>query len=464
MLAAERVAHAGGGTGGPALGPGPHDARADLLPLLDEAIARLSGGERRGVLLWFFHGMTCREAGAAMGVSEEAARKRVARGVERMRQFFADRGVTGVTSAAVAATMLNESAVATSTAAATAALVQSTVNVALLSASAAASAAAAGPAGAIAKGVSHMLMLFKLKVAAAAACAAIVVAGAAVTATSLEDPKPLTQAKVVATHEAKADEDEHVVALDNGAEVRFLGVCRTAQEQWFTLAGKKIREPANPFGHDGNAMRHEAAFAALIHVSSRSGLPSTSVRVRGVDDVRVYVLDDGPNAHNVMARFDLPDGQSAAEITVLVGEGEWQTIGTTQFDPDRRGATTIQTPQGAFAIMQVGDFGGLHGAAGGEASFAKVATDFKSDEAEWSVFAVDNAGAEVFCDNVWEERVGSFQAILYQYGVPPERVSGFSARVRPYEQKITVRNATLSADKPSQPTIVVEKLEPVEKK
>ncbi len=65
-----------------------------LLPILDDAIASLGRSDRDAVLLRYFHGRQMREVGVALGVSEAAARKRVTRAVERLRNIFARRGVT----------------------------------------------------------------------------------------------------------------------------------------------------------------------------------------------------------------------------------------------------------------------------------------------------------------------------------------------------------------------------------
>lgn len=65
-----------------------------LAPVLDEALATLGDKDRLTILLRFFQRKPIREVGAALGVSEAAAKMRVARSVERLRQFFARRGVT----------------------------------------------------------------------------------------------------------------------------------------------------------------------------------------------------------------------------------------------------------------------------------------------------------------------------------------------------------------------------------
>jgi len=63
-------------------------------PLLDEAMHALDDTDRTAVLLRYFENKSLREVGATLGTSENAAQKRLARAVERLREFFAKRGVT----------------------------------------------------------------------------------------------------------------------------------------------------------------------------------------------------------------------------------------------------------------------------------------------------------------------------------------------------------------------------------
>jgi len=60
-----------------------------IAPALDSAVQRLARSDRHVVLLRFYEGRTIREVGAAIGVSEEAAKKRVARAVQRLRDLLA---------------------------------------------------------------------------------------------------------------------------------------------------------------------------------------------------------------------------------------------------------------------------------------------------------------------------------------------------------------------------------------
>jgi RNA polymerase sigma factor (sigma-70 family) len=65
---------------------------------VDAALGRLGDADRDAVVLRFFQGLSFRDVGVALGISEEAARKRTERGLDRLRDFLAP----GATTAAVA--------------------------------------------------------------------------------------------------------------------------------------------------------------------------------------------------------------------------------------------------------------------------------------------------------------------------------------------------------------------------
>ncbi len=66
---------------------------SQLSPLLDEAMLRLSQTDRDALVLRFFEGRSLQEVGSALGASEDAAKKRVGRALEKLRIFFSKRGV-----------------------------------------------------------------------------------------------------------------------------------------------------------------------------------------------------------------------------------------------------------------------------------------------------------------------------------------------------------------------------------
>jgi RNA polymerase sigma factor (sigma-70 family) len=65
-----------------------------IRPHLDEAVAELSDDDRDALLLRYFKNHDFQTVGRALGLSDDAAQKRVSRAVERLREFFSKRGVT----------------------------------------------------------------------------------------------------------------------------------------------------------------------------------------------------------------------------------------------------------------------------------------------------------------------------------------------------------------------------------
>ena len=68
-----------------------------LRPVLDEVIVGLRDDEREAIALRFFEQRSFAEVGAALRLTEEAARKRVERALEKLRAVLARRGITSTT-------------------------------------------------------------------------------------------------------------------------------------------------------------------------------------------------------------------------------------------------------------------------------------------------------------------------------------------------------------------------------
>ncbi len=81
----------------------------DLRPVLDEALDRLGRTDRDALLLRFFEQRTLAEVGRALGLKEDAARKRVDRALDKLRAALARRGIT--TSVAAFSTVISANAV-----------------------------------------------------------------------------------------------------------------------------------------------------------------------------------------------------------------------------------------------------------------------------------------------------------------------------------------------------------------
>lgn len=92
-----------------------------LRPCLDDAMDKLEPADRDALLLRYFENKDLRTVGAALGVSDDVAQKRVTRAVDKLRALLASRGVT--TSAAGLTGMISAQAVHAAPAGLTAALV-----------------------------------------------------------------------------------------------------------------------------------------------------------------------------------------------------------------------------------------------------------------------------------------------------------------------------------------------------
>src|ERR1035441_3391139 len=86
-----------------------------LAPLLEQAMTRLNEKERTLLALRFFENKSGAEVAALLGIEEWAARKRVERAVEKLRTFFAWRGIrvsVGVLTGAISANSVQAAPVA----------------------------------------------------------------------------------------------------------------------------------------------------------------------------------------------------------------------------------------------------------------------------------------------------------------------------------------------------------------
>jgi RNA polymerase sigma factor (sigma-70 family) len=79
-----------------------------IAPVLDEAINQLGAEDRAAITLRFLEGRDLRSVGEALGSNEDAAQKRVARALEKLRGLLVRRGVT--TSGAALAAVLSAQA------------------------------------------------------------------------------------------------------------------------------------------------------------------------------------------------------------------------------------------------------------------------------------------------------------------------------------------------------------------
>ena len=142
------------------------DTWRHIAPLLDAAMARLGQKDHDSLVLRFFEGKNFAEVGAALGASEDNARMRVNRALEKLRKIFTKRGV------ALSGVALAGAISANSVQAAPVGLAK-TISVVAITKGAAASASTLT----LIKGALKIMAWTKMKTTAVAAVAVILAAG-----------------------------------------------------------------------------------------------------------------------------------------------------------------------------------------------------------------------------------------------------------------------------------------------
>ncbi len=71
----------------------PDRAWEKLAPFLDDAMVQLNEKDRTAILLRYFENKDLESVGNAIGMSEDAAQKRVSRALEKLRRLFTKRGI-----------------------------------------------------------------------------------------------------------------------------------------------------------------------------------------------------------------------------------------------------------------------------------------------------------------------------------------------------------------------------------
>ncbi|MGD0251880.1 MAG: sigma-70 family RNA polymerase sigma factor [Verrucomicrobiota bacterium] len=186
----------------------------ELSPLLDEAMAQLRDQDRDALVLRFFENKSLREVGAALGLQERAAQKRVARGLEKLHTFFARRGIASTTAIIAGAVSAN------SVQAAPVALAKTITAVAV-----AKGAAASGSTLTLIQGALKIMAWTKAKTAIVVGVAAILAAGTAtvVIERAKQPHEPMYQGKLLSVW-LKGYDTSNIEELfkNNGAKLHEL--------------------------------------------------------------------------------------------------------------------------------------------------------------------------------------------------------------------------------------------------
>ncbi len=181
-----------------------------IRPLLDEALDALSPEDRDALLLRYFKNRDFANVGAALGASGEAARKRVDRALDRLREHLVKRGIT--TTAAALSIALSAHAIEA---------VPASFATALVATSAAVAAKTAAPAAG--SWLANLLVMTNAKLIIGSAVVAVVLSTPlvlqqqAIAKARTEQSALLTRQQDLAIQSAPATDPEAVLAAADAA-------------------------------------------------------------------------------------------------------------------------------------------------------------------------------------------------------------------------------------------------------
>jgi RNA polymerase sigma factor (sigma-70 family) len=200
-----------------------------IAPLLDGALEKLGQKDHDAVVLRFFEGRNFKEVGVAMGASEDAAKMRVNRALEKLRKFFAKRGVSSTTAIIAGAVSAN------SVQAAPVALAKSATAVAIVKGSIASVSTLT-----LVKEALNLMAWAKAKIAIVVAVSTLLIAGVGVeTAKRLQEQQKRSQEQQQRTSSIKAAQTESAVvpnSITNAVDLSSVQILKKARETYASLS------------------------------------------------------------------------------------------------------------------------------------------------------------------------------------------------------------------------------------
>jgi RNA polymerase sigma factor (sigma-70 family) len=206
--------------------PESDDAWTQIAPLLSAALGQLGQKDHDAIVLRFFDGKNMNEIGAALGVSENTAKTRVSRAVEKLRTIFMRRGVVLSATAIAGAISANSIQAAPAELAVT------------ITAAAAQGAAVSGSTLTLVKGALKIMAWTKAKTAAVATVAVMLTAG-----TTTLVIKTIHRSRV-AVYQPIPDNEPEVTARVWGLKLEELHAEDCTPEFWQQL--QQSRQSENP--------------------------------------------------------------------------------------------------------------------------------------------------------------------------------------------------------------------------
>jgi RNA polymerase sigma factor (sigma-70 family) len=393
----------------------------ELSPLLDEGVNRLRSGEREALVLRYFEKMSLGEVGAALGITEAAAGKRVSRAVEKLRAFFQRRGVS------VSATALATVLAVKTTEAAPMALVSAV-------STGTSAAAAASPL----KGSLIVMASTKSKLLAAAAILLLVGTSVSVVVVKAVNHSPAESVPAVATPDAPEASQHWPIVFHDGSVVEVVGVSSEDHTRWWAPDGREIAPLefrdnvqftlANP---DGRNIRFvirrtgNSASSMNVEVGPMFNYAATSTTTRDTTLMQMIVA--------------VPATLDSTSLRIALAGGSWNDVTLYNL------TTSERAPQGA-SPLSVGTIKEDTGKTLVQIFDTRI---FRQRDRQETVIV--RAGGQIVFPKMSQGN-GLFSGVTYTFECPLDQVTEVIHHWRPYDEWMEMRNLSLRPT--TQPTEV----------
>jgi|GEM_PF-3055090 len=428
----------------------------DMLDLLDEALCHLKAADREALVMCYLKEQPLSNVAAKLGVSQDAARKRVERGVEKLRRYFSQRGIIA-TSTAMGAVLSEQVSGAGLTDAARISLTHGILQV--CNAGNAGSAASV----AIAKGTQTMMLITKLKTAslfathllfvtAAGSACWIVSRALAGTTSPLSANADANQAVPVAANALAATPPLPAIAfsakLADGVSIEVLGVGEnpSRNQPWWNADGSPIANPAFPeFDSRTESPRAKTLLREIVlRVSPPQLDPEKGTHVRwdvgGSIRRHVHISGTGPDPSSGLdgAVYSVSDRVVDFTVRATVAAGKWKmeyslkSSGSDSF----AGGTAPGVPSNVFSC------GPATTTASGKTIINCTYSGLDNKETEARLVAIDAAGrVHTAQSRETTSDAGTTQA-RFSYDVPLASISEWDLQSRHFDEWIEIQHVS----------------------
>ena len=408
----------------------------EVAPELDAAVGKLGKSDREAVLLRFYEERPLVEVGRAMGISEEAARKRVDRAVGKLRGLLAKKGISGTTAGLSAVLVGNVVERMPEH------LVEKIV---LAVGGGGGSAVAAG----IAKGAMKMMTMAKVKMAAVVL--GLVVAGGVIYAATgpagaknSPEQRDASPAKVAS---AQADNLGFGATLPNGLRLEVVGVSYSpsAGREWWKPDGSPL--PDRPYDVMPNARVSGGMVSRdiAVRIANQPADPATVAWTLGQGGARGTLV--GPQSPDIQGMaVAWPDGAKTTSVTFNAATGPWETVHV-----DQSGGTTSATSEANGPSFIIHRPRGTGGPAQITVVDNQIALDVR-------IIAVDAQGGEHVAQRSGCS-AGVMRLSIAQFSdIAASEITEVRIQTRPFDYTVRVDNISLNPGQMTQVKVEVKEL------